>query len=791
MESPAAAAAAAAAVAGSDEANKAVRKKDAALLLSADAAAAVAADLSNGSSDFEEDGNTSNTSNTSPKTAAAAQQQQQQKPPRQRQMRRLERKQQLKQQQQQQVVVVEQQPTPQTQQQQQKKQQKSRSARQQEEDEFYTLGDDNDDDNEDDTNNSNKNRSATGAASADVTSSRVYSGKFRDNALIGSPRLQSSSHVDVGGDVDSDANDENVNDANDANDDSMFGLPRQRSYSDPLLKLQRRKQRTLSHSQTSSLAGSPVSGLLEDCHLLSHIAPEPQEGCVEYKLKLVDPPKSRVDHLVTQMAWRLNEGDGEATYIIGVADDGEVVGLSQSELDQSLDTLKEMARRVHAEIMLCDTQYLAGNRCVAEVHLRKLSEGVGCVDVRVSLVGGDNAGKSSLLGVLTTGETDNGHGKARLNLFRHHHEIKSGLTSSISQDIVGFDERGARLHFNACSKEEFRARARKVVTFLDSPGHEKYMRTAVFGVSSQGIDCVAVTVSASSPDFATVKEFVRMTRAFMLPTVFIVTKIDICTKQMLTDVLRQISAIVSTELSKSPQIITRDEELATLPDLSLRAPIFMVSSVTGKNLPLLYRFLFLLSPQPDPAKTRLPALFQVEGTFRVTGAGVVVAGFMVQGAVSVDDKLMLGPARDGSFIPVTIQSVHRNRTATRGAQAGQLASFALLGVERSQVRRGQVLSASAVSACVSIDVDIALDAGEVYALSSSPASLPHQLRDVQVFAGVVRRRADMTLVTEDPLCVRFTFPQPEFIMEGAVVFFWAGVLKGHGRVKSVQAWVNE
>ena len=53
-----------------------------------------------------------------------------------------------------------------------------------------------------------------------------------------------------------------------------------------------------------------------------------------------------------------------------------------------------------------------------------------------------DAGKSTLLGVLTQGELDNGRGKARLNLFRHLHEIQSGRTSSISHGILGFKSDG-------------------------------------------------------------------------------------------------------------------------------------------------------------------------------------------------------------------------------------------------------------------------------------------------------------------------------------------------------------
>ena len=44
-----------------------------------------------------------------------------------------------------------------------------------------------------------------------------------------------------------------------------------------------------------------------------------------------------------------------------------------------------------------------------------------------------DAGKSTLLGVLTKGTLDDGRGKSRVNLFRHKHEIESGRTSSVGK----------------------------------------------------------------------------------------------------------------------------------------------------------------------------------------------------------------------------------------------------------------------------------------------------------------------------------------------------------------------
>lgn len=64
-----------------------------------------------------------------------------------------------------------------------------------------------------------------------------------------------------------------------------------------------------------------------------------------------------------------------------------------------------------------------------------------------------DAGKSSMLGVLVKGDLDDGRGKARVNLFRHKHEIETGRTSSVGMEIMGFDSTG------------------KVVT-SDTPGRE-------------------------------------------------------------------------------------------------------------------------------------------------------------------------------------------------------------------------------------------------------------------------------------------------------------------------------
>lgn len=59
----------------------------------------------------------------------------------------------------------------------------------------------------------------------------------------------------------------------------------------------------------------------------------------------MNPSPSRFEHLVTQMKWRLEEGNGEAIYEIGVEDNGILTGLSEADLEASFTTLKKMANR--------------------------------------------------------------------------------------------------------------------------------------------------------------------------------------------------------------------------------------------------------------------------------------------------------------------------------------------------------------------------------------------------------------------------------------------------------------
>lgn len=134
-----------------------------------------------------------------------------------------------------------------------------------------------------------------------------------------------------------------------------------------------------------------------------------------------------------------------------------------------------------------------------EVLIRKVPEDSQFIDIRIAVVGNVEAGKSTLISVLTHNELDNGQGRARLNLLRHIHEIQTGHTSSISNEIMGFNNMGQVQNFGNCrSNDEICENSSKIITFIDTAGKYKYMKTTVFGLTGYAPDFAMLVINCNN-----------------------------------------------------------------------------------------------------------------------------------------------------------------------------------------------------------------------------------------------------------------------------------------------------
>ncbi|KAF8561421.1 hypothetical protein P879_05898 [Paragonimus westermani] len=354
----------------------------------------------------------------------------------------------------------------------------------------------------------------------------------------------------------------------------------------------------------------------------NRLPPEVEVGNIEYKRKLVNPTPNRFEHLVTQMKWRLNEGGGEAIYRLGVDDDGHIGGLAPSELASSLTTLERMAKRLDATVHLLrertidpptvpdfcqnnmpDTSDKQTRKAMELLVRQSPQTNHGRPNLCLAVLGGMDAGKSTLIGVLTDGELDNARGRARLNLFRHLHEVQSGRTSCLSRELLGFDTSGNVTNYTRsngqvrrCTIDELVRNSWQLITLLDSAGHSKYQRTTLAGLARAQPVGVLLVVSATTGLTAIGLEHAQLAFTLGLPMAVIISKIDQLAfgserNRQITAVCRQIS-IRFAQLKM--ETIRSTNSKSQRPNPPLHPVFFPVSAVSGEGIEKLIGFLSLL-----------------------------------------------------------------------------------------------------------------------------------------------------------------------------------------------------
>lgn len=406
----------------------------------------------------------------------------------------------------------------------------------------------------------------------------------------------------------------------------------------------------------------------------------------------------------------LEESKG-ALYEIGVSDDGTLVGLAEDEMEESLNNLRAMAASLGCTVEILrmvpvgDCEWVderqPGSRAskvlqssklfVAEAFIRpdidsfkadmrpqpststaitSLPESVNCKDtagltagtaesatsqLRVSLTGSTMSGKSSLLGSLSTATLDNGRGKSRLSLLKHRHEIVSGMTSSVTQELLGYEdvEDAVRVvnyaSSNVAAWNDIHASVHngRLVFLSDSAGHPRYRRTTVRGLVGWAphwtLLCIPAdsaedssgrsgstpppqeVLGAAAADLDLSHAHLELCLQLQLPLVIIITKLDLASKNGLKQTLSKLLTVLKAT-GRKPGIIpdttghVSEDDLQDVTPTALAevkkivnqltrdhlslVPILLTSAVSGHGVTRLHALLHELPiPAPDEAPT--------------------------------------------------------------------------------------------------------------------------------------------------------------------------------------------
>lgn len=428
-------------------------------------------------------------------------------------------------------------------------------------------------------------------------------------------------------------------------------------------------------------------------------------------------------------------------------------------------------------------------------------------ELRVAFIGNVDSGKSSLIGTLMRGELDDGRGSARKNIFRHQHEADSGRTSSIATTYIGFKQDGNQVFSKRPSKQvswaEISQQASTRIQLIDLAGHEKYLKTTVFGLTGMQPDFAIVVVGANMGVKKMTKEHLGIAIALDIPVVVALTKIDLAPKNVAKETMKSIRTFLK-RAGKLPMLVKSLEQAKTaaesIPSNRVTS-IFPISNVTGDGLENIRHLMSSIKPEMftlniESNQDDQDLMFPIDDTFQVPGVGFVVTGTVLSGSIQVNQTVRIGPDHNGHFHPVTVRSIQAMHIPTQEAKQAQHVSIAIRSVNkktainRTSFRKGMVLISPMEDETA--HVSHVFEARVVILHHQTTIGKGYQpvinCRTIRQTAEIVSIKgsdeaAPPSLRTGDRALVRFRFTMyAEYIPEKARFVFRDGQAKGIGKI---------
>jgi selenocysteine-specific elongation factor len=256
-----------------------------------------------------------------------------------------------------------------------------------------------------------------------------------------------------------------------------------------------------------------------------------------------------------------------------------------------------------------------------------------------------------------------------------------------------------------------------VLGFVDVPGHERFVRNMLAGVCA--IDYALLVVAADDGVMPQTREHLNI--------------VD------LLGISHGLAVITKSDRADAARVAEVEEEVRALTEgTSLEGvKTLAVSAAAGTGISELRDVLAQAARRHTREATSGRRLrFAVDRAFTVQGSGTVVTGTVFDGSVKPGDRLVVSPAGH----EVRVRAIQKHGTKDERAQAGERCALNLVGIELSQVHRGDwVLDAHAHAPTSRIDVELQVLPGEAQPLAHwTPVHLHLGTRDVTARVSIRR-----------------------------------------------------
>jgi len=441
-------------------------------------------------------------------------------------------------------------------------------------------------------------------------------------------------------------------------------------------------------------------------------------------------------------------------------------------------------------------------------------------EITIAVAGPVDAGKSSIIGVLTTGQLDNGRGLARNKVLQHSHELETGRTSSITFNPVKYKSTNVNVELfstksrkrtdvsKLCNieidKKYIKNNTEKVIQYIDLAGHEKYLKTTVFGVTGMFPDRGIVVIGANTGITKLTKEHIGILLYLKVPIVIVITKIDLAPPEIYKNLCNKIKKLltkktfgkiiyfISSSEKSNDETITYIDDMIQNPEI---IPVISISNKNGTNVNNLHKIIYNLDKRDKWSKDTTGSVVYLDSNFNVPGIGLVVSGTVKGKTISNKQKMYIGP-KDGHFFPVNIRSIHNSiRENVDEINSDVQGCFNIKFINpketltRTEIKKGFVLLDS-------------LDNWKqnIVRTFTARVTILHHSTTIKsgyspvLHCGPIRQSAQITMISKeidhlkshDSAIVKFKFSQhKEFLEKDMIFFFRDGNTKGVGEVISL------
>ena len=258
------------------------------------------------------------------------------------------------------------------------------------------------------------------------------------------------------------------------------------------------------------------------------------------------------------------------------------------------------------------------------------------------------------------------------------------------------------------------------IGIVDVPGHEKFVKTMVSGVS--GIDILAFVVAADEGIMPQTIEHFEICRLMgVRQGLVIITKKDLVEPEWLEMVTDEIEEFCAGSFLEG-------------------APIIHVSSTTGEGIDQVRSTLDEIVRRHDFHEVFGPFRLSVDRVFAMKGFGAVVTGTSISGRTSVGEDLRIYPTEQVA----KIRGIQVHSQAVAEVEAGHRTAINLQGVDVAAIERGMVLAPPG-----SLQAHYILDCQFLY-LAANTKALKHRTR-IRVHLGTAEILGRVSLLDRDEI----------------------------------------